>query len=89
MTTWNYRIVAHQDGYYGLHEVFYNQLGEPCGMTQKEVSFGSDFADAASGVTPKDDIVASLERALVDARTRPVFVPPSKWAPSDVASFIG
>jgi hypothetical protein len=35
--TWNYRIVRRRDGTYGLHEVYYDDNGEPDYMTVDEV----------------------------------------------------
>jgi DNA helicase HerA-like ATPase len=75
MPDWNYRIVARDEGDYELHRVYYNRLGEACAMTDHEVTF--------EGGT-RDESVQLLERAIVDARTRPVFVIPSKWAPADL-----
>ena len=92
---WNYRIVRYRehpeaDGLpdesiqaYGLHEVFYNSKGEAYAMTASPCSFASDWTDPVTGATPVDDIVAALERAIKDARNRPVFDEPEVWAEPD------
>ena len=65
MTTWNYRIVRHDDCV-GLHEVFYNEDGSVRAWTENPVRFvGDDEAD----------LVRSLERALKDAVARPIIDP--------------
>lgn len=40
--TWNFRLVRNADPQpnlpsYGVHEVFYNDVGQPCGMTERAV----------------------------------------------------
>lgn len=40
--TWNFRLVRHWDrksasSWYGVHEVFYNDVGRPAGMTENPV----------------------------------------------------
>lgn len=76
--TWNYRIVRYKSGdAYGLHEVYYNKSGEACGMTENCATFGCDAEEGPDGIT------ASLELALKDARTRPVFDEPEVWAKWD------
>ena len=85
--TWNYRIVRyrHAPDQFGLHEVYYNDAGEAVSMSADPISFVSDDHDAATGRTPRDDIIASLEMALQDARSRPVFDEPEEggWARHD------
>lgn len=80
MGHWNYRIVKYRDDSgYGLHEVFYDDEGQPWSMTAKPVSFAAD---------EPEEIVADLLRARVDARNRPILDEPKKWPgknPSDRA----
>jgi hypothetical protein len=81
---WNYRIVRYRNApdQFGLHEVYYNDPGEAMSMTAEPITFVSDDHDAAVGTTPRDDIIRSLEQALQDARTLPVFDEPEEggWA---------
>lgn len=79
MNNWNYRIVFFEDGRYALRRVHYNYLGEACAMDGDEVT-----AIGEAERPPEADVVR-LERAIVDARTRPVFVVTMKWAPADTA----
>lgn len=79
--TWNYRIVKYSDaGGYGLHEVYYNSAGKPCGMTEESCRFFADAEEGPSG------IVDSLQRALNGA-IRGVLdeseFPPSNMGPDD------
>ena len=38
--SWNYRIVEYRDGSgFGLHEVFYDDKGQPWSMTEQPASF--------------------------------------------------
>lgn len=73
---WNYRIVKyHGTESYGLHEVYYDDKG-------RENAFGSDPASFVAcheveGDNPRADIIEMLERALKDARTRPIFNEPA------------
>lgn len=64
--TWNYRIVKRLDGGYALHEVYYN-AETANGMTKYPTDFVCDLEEGPEG------IVKSLEMALKDAKTRPVF----------------
>ena len=71
--TWNYRIVQYVDGSgYGLHEVYYDENGQPWSMTSDPARFVSDPDEGPSGVK------GSLLKARVDAIKRPVFVEPKK-----------
>lgn len=72
--SWNYRIVQYRDGGgYGLHEVYYDDEGQPWSMTKNPVSFSCDTSEGPQG------IIGSLLTARVDAKKRPVFVEPKKW----------
>ncbi len=64
--SWNYRIVQHDEGWMGLHEVYYNDNGTPSLYTAKPVGF------IATEDEDETAIIESLELALRDARTRPV-----------------
>lgn len=64
--TWNYRIIRRKDGSFGLHEVYYDEAGTPHSMTVDPVGFAADADEGEQG------IIASLEIALRDARSRPV-----------------
>lgn len=69
--SWNYRIVRREtkDGpVWELHEVYYEENGTPKYRTQQPVGFGSDDGP--------EDVIRSLEMALVDARTRVVLDDP-------------
>ncbi|MCX8281771.1 hypothetical protein OSJ77_16375 [Phyllobacterium sp. 0TCS1.6C] len=64
--TWNYRILRHENGDLALHEVYYDEKGQPKAYTEQPISF---FSDAEGG---PEEIVGSLERALRDAKERSV-----------------
>lgn len=64
--TWNYRIIKSEDGYLALHEVFYDEDGNPSSCTEKPVSFIADPDEGIEGIT------ISLERALSDAKSKPI-----------------
>lgn len=59
--TWNYRLIRFPN-HIALHEVFYED-GRPMSRTIDPATFAAE--DAA-------DVIAGLERALSDAKTRPV-----------------
>lgn len=80
MSNWNYRIVFGLDCEYALRRVHYNVLGEACAMDGDEITAISDLIEA--GETGDTEVVL-LECAIVDARKRPVFVVPNKFAPTD------
>jgi molybdopterin-guanine dinucleotide biosynthesis protein A len=63
--TWNYRIINHGE-WLGLHEVHYSENGEPVAYTAAPAPFSCDTEDGAEG------IIASLQMALKDARSREV-----------------
>lgn len=64
--TWNYRILRHRDGTLALHEVYYDEQGQPRAYTERPAGFAVDPEDGPEGVQ------AALETALRDARERPV-----------------
>lgn len=63
---WNYRVLRHEDGTLALHEVFYDEDGKPSMYTNDPISFAVDADEGLSALTE------ALERALHDARERPV-----------------
>ena len=70
--TWNYRIVKYHDPNqgYGLHEVYYDQQGEPVTIGAAPAIFVTDMEDGPEG------IVTNLKKALNDAQTRAVLDEP-------------
>ncbi len=64
--TWNYRIIRHKEGHFALHEVYYDDDGNPDGWTQDPITFVVDSDEGTAG------LITSLEMALKDARDRPV-----------------
>jgi hypothetical protein len=73
--SWNYRIVhyrAPQVGY-GLHEVYYNDKGEPVTMGAGPATF------VAFDEEGPPSIVKALENALRDAKEREVLEEPDEW----------
>jgi hypothetical protein len=77
MSHWNYRIVKRLQGYYGLHEVFYDDDGLPWAMTMDPVDFIVDKDE-----TPAD-LIRCMEMALHDAKTHEVLEEPEKWPGKD------
>jgi len=73
MGTWNYRIVRRAmpgnmqktwgEYHYGLHEVHYDDEGNPVARGEPLAGFGGD---------DPSEVVAGLERAIRDAKERPV-----------------
>lgn len=63
--TWNYRIIDFGT-HFALHEVYYDEVGQPKRYTSGPADFVVDLEDGAEGIT------ASLEIALRDARQHPV-----------------
>jgi hypothetical protein len=71
---WNYRIVKYKDGSgYGLHEVLYDDEGQPWAMTNDPIGFSCRSDEGPQGIR------TSLLMARVDAIKRPVFDEPKKW----------
>ncbi len=73
--SWNYRIVHYrkpQTGY-GLHEVYYNDQGEPVTMGAGPASFTAFDEEGQAA------IVAGLEKALRDAKARAILEEPEVW----------
>lgn len=65
--TWNYRIVCYKlSGHFGLHEVFYDDQGQPVGMTARAIGFSCDKEEGPQA------IISSLQSALRDAGGKPV-----------------
>ena len=77
MGHWNYRLVQRQDGFFAVHEVYYNKRGEAWAMTSEAVDIGP-FDD-------KQEVMGMLMMVNADVRRRPIFVEPAKgeWAKPD------
>src|SRR3954462_15420494 len=73
--TWDYRIVKYRDNTgCGLHEVFYdNETERPRAIKQKPSSFC-----VSKDETP-EDLIKSLELALMDAKHQTVLDDPEDW----------
>jgi hypothetical protein len=74
---WTYRLVHHQievngllDEHYSIHEVYYDESGNPTSMTEGPVTFIGDT---------KEEVIEELIHATRDAQAYPVFVPPKEW----------
>lgn len=64
--SWHYRVIRQPDGLLGLHEVYCDDDGRPHSYTTAPVGFVSDAEEGLEGIT------TALERALRDARERPI-----------------
>jgi|SRR5579859_2809847 len=68
--SWNYRVIRHREPageeWFALHEVFYDEAGNPNGCTLEPIDFRCGIEEGPAG------IARSLEMALEDARKRPV-----------------
>lgn len=74
MSAWNYRIIRYQKNVgFGLHEVFYDDAGQPWGMTSDPIHFCCDEEEGPEGV------VSSLTAALKDASEFPILDEPLIW----------
>jgi hypothetical protein len=54
--SWNHRILAHKDGddwYFQIHEVYYDEKGQPSSYTENGVSIGSENIEGISWVLDK------------------------------------
>ena len=77
--TWNYRLVKHVDSrtksvWYGIHEVFYNSEGKPCGMTENPVDIIGESVQ---------EVQNSIKLIQRDASRRPLLdLRRTKWAKS-------
>jgi hypothetical protein len=74
--SWNYRIVKYRrkGAGYGLHEVYYDEKGQPWGMTTEPATFVCD-----DGEEPRAAIYGALLMAQVGARKRPILAQPRRW----------
>lgn len=66
VTNWNYRVLRRDDGSLTLHEVFYDQDGNPTGCTKDPISFVAFDEEGTQG------IIDALEMALADVKRFPV-----------------
>ena len=73
--SWNYRIVKYpgEFGGFGLHEVYYDNKGQPWGMTTEPAGFIADLDQE-----PKE-IIKMLKMAIKDTRKRGVLEEPKEW----------
>jgi hypothetical protein len=81
--TWNYRIVKwdktpegqefaeYAEPVYAIHEVYYNEAGEPWSRTL--------YQDGPTAESP-EELIKTLEMMLHDARKHPVMIEPAEWA---------
>src|SRR4051794_14863025 len=44
--TWNHGVIRHKEGHLALHEVYYNEAGQPRAYSQQPVTFIGDGDDA-------------------------------------------
>lgn len=63
MSYWNYRIVSYGNGYYGLHEVYYDAGDEAESMTDDPVGF--------IGESP-EELIKEVKFAIKEAKKKPV-----------------
>lgn len=69
--SWNYRVVRYRNSSgVGLHEVYYDDKGQPWSMTAEPVRFAADSVEELTG---------DLMTAHTDARRRPVLDEPEVW----------
>lgn len=75
---WNYRLVKHKDGdTYGLHEVYYNDDGDACGMTERPLFVvDGDHGDHDA----YKDMMKIINMIYDDVRRLGVFREPEEWA---------
>jgi hypothetical protein len=67
--------MRHQDGSLAVHEVHYDEAGQPRGWTKNPASFGVHAEEGLSG------LIRMLETALKDAKERPILdYPPQAGA---------
>ena len=69
MGTWNYRIVKVVEKgvpYFGVYEVYYNEIGMPNGRTENPATFECGYDEGS------DTIVDMLQKALKNALEKPV-----------------
>ena len=64
--SWNYRIIRHGNGSYALHEVYYDDYGNPEMYTTEPITFVAD-SDEDPGV-----IARMLAQAQLDVLSLPV-----------------
>lgn len=63
---WNYRVVHHLIGGYGIHEVYYNSNDEPISMTERSVGVSCE-----EDKKPMLELPRELAR-MFDAFTKPI-----------------
>ena len=69
--SWNYRIVKYADGTgYGLHEVYYNVVGQPMAMSEHTAGFVGETVP---------EVHSAMMMARRDAVGRPVLDAPAEW----------
>ncbi len=82
--SWNYRLVRHVDGTYGVHEVYYDNDGTPNGMSMDSVRLGSfDYDEVydveSEGTDPKETMLEELEMIRAGLE-KDIFVEPAHWS---------
>ena len=89
---WNYRLVKtiieeerldRPYTNYEIHEVYYDDDGNPDGMTTNPVSAHCIEDARFTDEECKEDIIAQLEMMLADMKKHPVFIPPEEWMKDD------
>ena len=70
--TWKYKIVKYfDDNCWALHEIYYDDDGNPTLMSEDPVKFISDVS--------VEDLIKSLEMALNAAKNDEIFEEPEEW----------
>lgn len=66
---WNYRVVKHSDGTHDIHEVYYDKRGRATRMSEGPmIPYGESVDD-----------LWHIMAMMIEATSKPVFVPPKKW----------
>lgn len=64
---WNHRVMKSKDGeddYYQIHEVYYNNKGEPDSWTKNGVTVGAESVEGLRWVLEK--MLESLDKEVLD-----------------------
>ena len=65
--SWNHRVMKSKDGeddYYQIHEVYYNNKGEPDSWTKNGVMVGAESVEGLRWVLEK--MLESLDKEILD-----------------------
>lgn len=64
---WNHRVMVHEDGLYGIHEVYYESEGTAVGWTYGAISPGGETLEELQA--EYEQMASAFDKPVLDSKT--------------------